>query len=181
MSWLLIRTNVSSQRGLTWVPAWALRCQVPSRLLGVFAGAGSSVLTLSYTFTPLLSFIIIILAKHQVHPRHRLPGDAGRASGWRRPRLLDKNKNKTFGGDDWQVGWFNIVQLCCSRFQMTVAHQDERRELSGRQGNSIWAVDPQQVVGRHVQVMVPMGGGKHAHLKEQRQTPWRVWNHNNTT
>lgn len=44
------------------------------------------------------------------------------------------------------------------------AHQDERGELSGGQTDSIGGVDPQQVVGRHIQVMVSMGGGKHTHL-----------------
>lgn len=112
------KLHVSSQRGLTWIPAWALCCQVPSRLLGVFAGASSIVLTLIYTFPPLLSFIIIILTKHQVHPRHGLPGDAGRASGWWQPRLLDKRKKK-FRGDGWRVGWFNICQCSAVLFSFS--------------------------------------------------------------
>lgn len=47
------------------------------------------------------------------------------------------------------------------------AHQDERRELSGGQTGSVRGVDPQQVVGRHVQVMVSMGGGKNTHLSTE--------------
>lgn len=43
-------------------------------------------------------------------------------------------------------------------------HRDQRQRLRGRQTHSVWGVDPQQVVGGHVQVMVPMGGGKHTHL-----------------
>lgn len=104
--------------------------------------------------------------------------------------IQDTGSRETLGeqaGDDSPGSWTNArtrrlegtadrsaglisagVQLCYSCFQLTVAHQDERRELSGGQSNSIWAVDPQQVVGGHVQVMVSMGGGKHAHLKEQR-------------
>lgn len=46
-------------------------------------------------------------------------------------------------------------------------HQGERGELSGGQTDSIRGVDPQQVVGCHVQVMVTMGGGKHTHLNIQ--------------
>lgn len=48
------------------------------------------------------------------------------------------------------------------------AHQVEGQELSGGQADSIRGVDPQQVVGRHVQVMVTMGGGKHADLSTER-------------
>lgn len=51
------------------------------------------------------------------------------------------------------------------------AHQDQRGQLGGGQTNSIGGVDPQQVVGSHVQVMVTMGGGEHAHLPtEQAET-----------
>lgn len=179
-------------RGLTWIPAWVLCCWVPRRLLGAFAGAGFSV---SWglgvwaplcAFPPLLSFVII-LVKHQVHPRHRLPGDAGRPSGWQRHRLLERNGNKMFGGDGWQVDRFNICWCSAVLFLFSAgsrgAHQDERRELSGGQTDSIRGVDPQQVVGCHVQVMVSMGGGKHTHLStegaetEDKHHEW-VGNHN---
>lgn len=44
------------------------------------------------------------------------------------------------------------------------AHQDQRGKLSGGQTDSISSVDPQQVIGSYIQVMVTMGGGKHTHL-----------------
>lgn len=48
------------------------------------------------------------------------------------------------------------------------AHQGERGELSGGQADSVRGVDPQQVVGCHIQVMVTVGGGKHTHLFTER-------------
>lgn len=48
------------------------------------------------------------------------------------------------------------------------AHQDERRELCGGPTGSIGGVDPQQVAGRYVQVMVSMGGRKNTHLSAGR-------------
>lgn len=44
------------------------------------------------------------------------------------------------------------------------AHQDELGEPRGGQTDSVRGVDPQQVVGRHIQVVVSMGGGKNTHL-----------------
>ncbi len=83
--------------GPTCIPVWVLWCWVSSRLLGASAGAGSSVywgLRVSaslWAFFLLLS-LIILLVKHQVHPRHGLPEDGGRASGWRQHRLLKRKR-----------------------------------------------------------------------------------------
>lgn len=51
------------------------------------------------------------------------------------------------------------------------AHQDKRRELSGQTDPSR-RVDPQQVVGRHIQVVVAMGWRKNTHLFTKRKPNW---------
>jgi len=61
-----------------------------------------------------------------------------------------------------------FVGRCHSGSRQTAAHQEGRGQPSGGQTHSVGGVDPQQVVGGHIQVMVAMGGGKHAHLFTER-------------
>lgn len=68
---------------------------------------------------------------------------------------------ETFLGDRFHICW-NVIIFLFS------AHQDRWGERSGGEAGSVGAVDPQQVVGCHIQVMVTMGGGKHSHLPTER-------------
>lgn len=132
----------SHTRGPTCIPAWVLRCWVPSRLLGASAGGGSSVcwglrvLASLWAFPPLLSPVVVVLIKHQLHPRHGLPEDAGGATGRRRRRLLDKEKAKWSNVHVWVLFLFASWQSWCSPGRAGAAEWRTDRLHRGRRSSA---------------------------------------------
>lgn len=162
----------------TCIPAWLLWCCAPTTLQGASATVyrGSRVsLSLCVSF-PIFSLVILFI-KHQLHAGNWLLKDTGRLSGWQQHRLLEKNEYVSKGlMTGWQDTYLKrkkvnmfLYFLECRRANLIFssshpAHQDQRGKLSGGQTDSISSVDPQQVIGSYIQVMVTMGGGKHTHL-----------------
>lgn len=89
-------------------------------------------------------------------------GSRGMSGAWAGDDIVGSWREKGFKAPGGGFKKRTFYGLMLSLFPAG-AHQDKRGELSG-QTDSIRRVDPQQVVGRHVQVVVAMGWGKNAHL-----------------
>lgn len=139
---------------LTQLPAGVWQ----SPVLGLPCPSAGAVVSLVCGGLPSFLILLLLLVKDQLHARHRLRGGGGGVG------LLERK----------QTGW--VLVAIPLEFEVLVEvspHQEQRQGLRGRQTGSVRGVDPQQVVGGDVQVMVSMGGGKHAHLRTQEASAGR--------